>query len=1110
MSNTKQLRGCSMHNAVLAFVFLILMVVAHVQPAGANNESTMQSKLPPNRQNLVDTLTSPSNTDPNNPSEDQTLVDQKFDDLNDAGQSSIEKMNQDFIKSFPDVAFLGKDRRGPNGEAIKGFVNPALVRGASPVGTLYPPTPAAQMGWTTETIGTEEMYRSGLNQLNGFNGNVNSDLKTYAQELQAGNFMARTLQYPTNVANQARAQALATANAAGNAMGDMAKGQSSSAISYCSSFMRNFTAEEGNRWNKIRNGLFVPIAILLLLPGAILTQIKAMVSAGNPTLGDMNPFDGILRSVVAIFLIPATFLVVNYGIDFSNSIVASIASTYQSVMGRNMYKDAQSAQFRAFPVRSPRENQNTGSPKKWPAKKIENRSDYEDVFVANKYVDPSTGEYVVPQNKTDEAMPAGAVAARELAFGTNAALTAAWNILCAFQMAYLAYLFFVGPIVAALWVYPMKQFRDALPNWIEGVCTVCFWSLFWNTAILLMACFKGVDESGTMIMTALNFLATSSVKYAFDFSGLVKAAGQQAAQKAMEKGKGGAGAQGAQGSQGASGATGGGTINNSNNTNANTSSSTNSPSSVNTQSSTTSPTITPMTQLNSFIPADNNSMSSPLDFLMPPLSLKSEPKLNSQTAQLGNYVISRAMHDGKEEDVLLSNGNIVAVLPNEQMAMTGITIPVVLPDGASVNASYDASTATTTYSLSENGMVHTAAMDSMNGFSFIPAITPYGDGIQDHALALKSQSGTLLLEDGGRTVLIPQSNGGGYDSYSLEQGAKEANFELANGSNLTISTDQNGNPLVSMSNNGVDESFVVSPDAASKGFFINHDVNGQTKGATSVASTSNGTVYTNIDAMGNVTDRDTIGYNKEQSAYQISTEYFDPSTKSPTPIGTAVRTYNSQGGYTAVYRDATNVEVARANHVLTAGGGFTDSIYEGDKLVSVQNATRNVSGGFDFSTDRYKDGAPVSSSMVSYDAAMNVVSSSPVVASNATVSQFMSRISNTVNTQASTSNMSNINEQRIASTSSVTNTNQQLFSNTLTNAASSGVFSIHDFENDDVYQDGLATNFEASVTDSLQQQISATPVANVTRPRGLSQVFNSTRPTANQESAPQSEKPYTW
>ncbi len=130
---------------------------------------------------------------------------------------------------------------------------------------------------------------------------------------------------------------------------------------------------------------------------------------------------------------------------------------------------------------------------------------------------------------------------------TNTGLTAAWNIMSAFQMAYLYYLWCMGPIAAALWVWPIGPMRGALKSWIEGVITLCFWSLFWNTTILLMACFKGVGDDGSIIITALNTLANLAVKKAFDFAGLVSEAGSAASQemqKAMSGGGGGGGSKG--------------------------------------------------------------------------------------------------------------------------------------------------------------------------------------------------------------------------------------------------------------------------------------------------------------------------------------------------------------------------------------------------------------------------------------------------------------------------------------------------------------------------------------------------------------------------------------
>lgn len=452
------------------------------------------------------------------------------------GRNSLNDMAREFLFKNPEVKYLGKPEWGGSdvrdretGRPIPGYVNPAQVRGAGPLGTVYPPTPAQAMGWNTESKVVEGMYYQMLSGLDGFNGYKNSDLKEFSQKIQSGNLVAKTVQYPLNAADEARAEFTAQAIALGNAAGDVAKEQAASAIEYCAKFMENFTAQPGNKWNQIRDSIFVPIGLLLLLPGAVLSQIRATVGVGIPlSLSQANPFEGILRSVVAIFLIPATYLVVNYSIDFSNSITHTLASEYKRIFSTDFYRDAVCSEIRAFPVRGPKENQNAGIAQTWPQVESTSFSRLEKNLYKSKTDDPCSNEYSAPDNRTDEGMPLSSVFGRLLAFGGNALLTSAWNVLCAFQMAYMLYLFWVGPIAAGLWVWPIKQFRDALPNWVEGVITLSFWSLFWNTAILLMACFKGMADTGTVYETALNFLATASVKYAFDFVGLIKAAGQEA------------------------------------------------------------------------------------------------------------------------------------------------------------------------------------------------------------------------------------------------------------------------------------------------------------------------------------------------------------------------------------------------------------------------------------------------------------------------------------------------------------------------------------------------------------------------------------------------------
>lgn len=322
---------------------------------------------------------------------------------------------------------------------------------------------------------------------------------------------------------------------------NMEKQQASCAIDFVRSYLENFTANSGNQWNRLRNELFMPMAVLLLLPGAIATQAKATVAQGFPIFGEVSPVEGLVRSIVAIFLIPGTYLIVNYGIDVSNSIAYTIQSQYSQIFGSDMYRDAMCAHIRAFGSRLPSENlghipQQAGQMQ---GQGSSARAKFEGSNVDVKLEDPCAGLYQAPETKANEKVPYAVNAQRAAYNGMGAGLAMTWNILCAFQMCYLYYLWFVGPIMAALWVWPVKQLREAFPNWCEGVITICFWSLFWNTTILLMACFRGVDDTGTVIMEALNFLSTACVKFAFDFAGLVKAAGAEAGKMAEKAAHGG-------------------------------------------------------------------------------------------------------------------------------------------------------------------------------------------------------------------------------------------------------------------------------------------------------------------------------------------------------------------------------------------------------------------------------------------------------------------------------------------------------------------------------------------------------------------------------------------
>jgi len=350
--------------------------------------------------------------------------------------------------------------------------------------------------------------------------------------------LAAKMNQPNNAAPAAKAQGQAQATQAGNSAADIARDQAVAAIDYASRYLRNFTTERGNRWNRFRDNVFVPMALLLLLPGAVMAQVRAIISQANPVVGVVSPIEGIQRSIIAVFLIPGSYLIVNYSVDLANSISYTVSTEYRNLFGSDMYSDAMCAEIRAFSVRYISENEGSLQVPDPDLSPIHNG-----IFspaegkLWGKLADPCAGLYLVPPNRDDASMPSSTIAARTVLYTSNAGMATAWAIMCAFQMAFFYYLFFVGPIMAALWVYPVKFMRDAFGNWCEGVLTLCFWNLFWTTTICLLGCFKGTDDTGLFMVTALNFLATGSVKHAFDFAGLVKAAGMKAAELGEKMGK---------------------------------------------------------------------------------------------------------------------------------------------------------------------------------------------------------------------------------------------------------------------------------------------------------------------------------------------------------------------------------------------------------------------------------------------------------------------------------------------------------------------------------------------------------------------------------------------
>lgn len=368
------------------------------------------------------------------------------------------------------------------------------------------------------------------------------------------------LMRPKNTTKSAAAESHAGQSQAANTAGDIARDMACMAIDYASRFMKNFTTSDGNRWNRYRNEIMVPIALLLVLPGAVLTQVRAIMAQGNPVIGQASPLEGIQRGLIAIFLIPCSCLVTNYSIDLGNSLHHSVCTEYTRIVGGDMYQDAMCAEIRAFGTRYLSENEGslTGpdpdlSPRgNEPFAGIEGR-------IWGKISDPCTGLLLVPANRDDAVMPQASIATRMGMYTANAGICAGWGMLTAFQMAFFYYLYFAGPIMAALWAWPTRLFQQSFPTWVESCVTLAFWSFLWQVTIALLAMTKSPASSGLYMVTALNVLATTSVKHAFDCASIMKSAvqsfemiGSEVAQAAGSGGGGGGGKGGKGGKKGGS------------------------------------------------------------------------------------------------------------------------------------------------------------------------------------------------------------------------------------------------------------------------------------------------------------------------------------------------------------------------------------------------------------------------------------------------------------------------------------------------------------------------------------------------------------------------------
>jgi hypothetical protein len=213
--------------------------------------------------------------------------------------------------------------------------------------------------------------------------------------------------------------------------------------------------------------VYIPLAILLLLPGAILTNLKGYLASG--ILGASNdedavsPFSGILRSVIAIFLIPATQLFTSWTIDVGNSMTYEVAQYIQPAALMTWMQE-----------------QTFNAPIKNAKNALSNAS-----FGSNNGKMDEGGEAA----STVEQQGSG-TRMLQMAFNMmNAAMNVGLLMMSAFQTVMICYLYLMAPIAAAFFAWPAgvgTLFKAVFANWVDALINVSLWKFWWCVVILCM------------------------------------------------------------------------------------------------------------------------------------------------------------------------------------------------------------------------------------------------------------------------------------------------------------------------------------------------------------------------------------------------------------------------------------------------------------------------------------------------------------------------------------------------------------------------------------------------------------------------------------------------
>lgn len=321
---------------------------------------------------------------------------------------------------------------------------------------------------------------------------------------------------PTRQARMAAAAQQQQAQTAGNAAADAAEMNFAEDISEFMDSLINVANEDAATpggvdqptkqlpqaiWmvQQMFHNVYIPMAILLLLPGAMMTHMKSMIQYGmlggapeDEEMRSSSPFTAIFRSLIAIFLIPATQLIVSWMIDIGNSMTYEVTKYITST--DDIIKWSREQTFNPPPGNAhnnfddqeqPDQDQDPPSAAAQPDP--QDNGNGSPGQVQKNARGKNTG---YPEGETGQEDQSALASYMQAGFNIgNFSLGSAITVLIAFQIVTMCYLFLLGPIAAAFYAWPSgigSLFKKVLINWVDAVMNLSLWRFWWCVVILIM------------------------------------------------------------------------------------------------------------------------------------------------------------------------------------------------------------------------------------------------------------------------------------------------------------------------------------------------------------------------------------------------------------------------------------------------------------------------------------------------------------------------------------------------------------------------------------------------------------------------------------------------